>query len=157
VDPSLYTDEAIAARRAAAQAAAQAAADAKAARLAVVTRALPHLLAGAGWVLLTVAAQHAVVGAQKPPRPTPKSNDSLKASCVAALKKILKDPYSYRMDPDDSLIVLSESRKEIQFFWNYRAKNSFGGYGEPGSAYCVVSKMGGDTARIVEFPENLVD
>ena len=133
MDPSLYTDEAIAARRAAATSAAQAAADARAARLAVATRALPHLLAGAGWVLLTV-------GAQSITNPNWKADSGLKDSCVKTLIKMLHDPESYRQDVGPGPEFFSETTKNIRYHWQYRARNGFGGYGEPGNAFCTVDK-----------------
>ena len=147
MDPSLYTDEAISARRTAAEAAVKAAADAKAARLAVVTKALPHLLAGAGWVLLTVAAQHIT-------NPNWKADSGLKDSCVKALVKALNDPESYRQDVGPGPAFYSESIDQIQFYWQYRARNGFGGYGEPGDAYCTVRKSD-RKPRITGTPESL--
>ena len=133
MDPSLYTEEAVAARRAAAEATAKAAADLKAARLSAITKAAPHLLAGAGWVLLTVMAQHIT-------NPNWKADSGLKDSCVKALVNVLNDPPSYRQDVGPGPTFYTESPDHIQFSWQYRAKNGFGGYGKHGDAYCIVKK-----------------
>jgi hypothetical protein len=147
VDPSLYTDEAISARRTAAEAAVKAAADAKAAKLAVVTKALPHLLAGAGWVLLTVTAQHIT-------NPNWKADSGLKDSCVKGLIKVVNDPESYRQDVGPGPTFYTESPFHIQFHWRYRAKNAFGGYGKPDNAYCIAKKSD-RTIKIMDTPEIL--
>ena len=144
MDPSSYTEDAVAARRATAEAAAKAAADAKAARLAAISKAAPHLLAGAGWVLLTVMAQHIT-------NPNWKADSGLKDSCVKALVKALHDPDSYRQDVGPGPSFFTESPTQIQFRWQYRAKNGFGGYGEPGNAYCIVNKKD----RSVEIRDKL--
>jgi len=147
VDPSLYSDEAVAARRAAAEAAAKAAADLKAARIAAITKAAPHLLAGAGWVLLTVLAQHIT-------SPNWKADSGLKDSCVKALVKLLNDPESYRQDVGPGPSFYTESPAQIQFHWQYRAKNGYGGYGKPGNAYCIAEKKN-RSIKIMDSPEVL--